>query len=146
MTIVMPALLLWPFAPMVIIGERRPRGYTADHRGEDERHQDLTDDFGSHCTLPFLKGFIFIIIVSLRFDVMIFRRRSFTSALRHPLTAMAKQVIRILFLIVRHAGIELFEDRDEILKSIGMGLGDFAVGLEIFDRGPVLCLFMPGLV
>ena len=40
--IVVPALLLWP-PPFIIIAERRPRGYTADHRSEDERHQNLTE-------------------------------------------------------------------------------------------------------
>ena len=42
--IIVPAALLWPLAPMVIFAERRPRGYTADHRGEEERHHDPTDD------------------------------------------------------------------------------------------------------
>ena len=50
--------MLWSLAPIVIFAERRPRGYTADHRGKDERHQDLTDDWGSHSTLPFLEQFL----------------------------------------------------------------------------------------
>jgi hypothetical protein len=33
-----------PTVPIAISGERRSRGYTADQGGEDERHQDLTDN------------------------------------------------------------------------------------------------------
>ena len=59
---------------------------------------------------------------------------------------MAEQGIRILFLVVRHSGIKLLEDRDEILKPIRMGLGDFTIGLEIFNSGHGLSLFAPCLV
>jgi len=51
--------MLWPSAPIVIFGERRPRGYTADHGGEDERHQDLRRLEVLNSTLPFLERFLF---------------------------------------------------------------------------------------
>ena len=62
------------------------------------------------------------------------------------MTAKAEQGIRILFLVVRHAGIERLEDRNEILEPIRMGLGDFAIGFEILDSGHGLGFFYPGLV
>ena len=43
-TIIIIAARRRPMAPIAISGERRPHGYAADQGGEEERHQDLTDD------------------------------------------------------------------------------------------------------
>src|SRR5512132_2584589 len=42
-TLLVPAVLLIPFASTVIFAERRRDEYAADHRGADERHHDPAD-------------------------------------------------------------------------------------------------------
>jgi len=47
--------------------------------------------------------------------------------------APAKQQIGIPFLLIRHILIKRLEDRDKLLKSIGMGRCNFSIGLHIID-------------
>ena len=52
-----------------------------------------------------------------------------------PVPVLAEDVIRLVLLCVRHAGIERLEGRDKFLEALSMGLDDGAIGLQIVDRG-----------